>query len=155
MLQFVRPARSSWGLLGDNRLAGMDESGGRIHWPNRINFSIEGRTAGRHCAYLGITCCIPRLLESTWWGAVSVTEATWLARLPSTRSTKRVRQMPNDTANQIAQDNLTLPVCLKCRGRMSLTCTEEEYPGYKRQTFECPVCGGTMTQWASVSPASN
>jgi hypothetical protein len=30
VLQFVRPARSSWGLLADNRLAGMDESGGRI-----------------------------------------------------------------------------------------------------------------------------
>ena len=38
---------------------------------------------------------------------------------------------------------------------MLLTCTEEEYPGYKRQTFECSVCGGTMTQWAAVSSASN
>ena len=34
---------------------------------------------------------------------------------------------------------------------MLLTCTEEEYPGYKRQTFECSGCGGTMTQWAAVS----
>jgi|RhiMethySRZTD1v2_1073278.scaffolds.fasta_scaffold147418_2 hypothetical protein len=34
---------------------------------------------------------------------------------------------------------------------MSLKCTEEEYPGYKRRMFECPVCGETMTQWVSVS----
>jgi len=31
---------------------------------------------------------------------------------------------------------------------MSLTCVKEEYPGYKRRMFECPVCGDTMTQWA-------
>ena len=37
---------------------------------------------------------------------------------------------------------------------MLLTCTEEEYPGYKRQTFECSVCGGTMTQWAAVAGQS-
>jgi predicted RNA-binding Zn-ribbon protein involved in translation (DUF1610 family) len=34
---------------------------------------------------------------------------------------------------------------------MSLTCTNEEYPGYQRRVFECPVCGETMTQWAGVS----
>jgi hypothetical protein len=33
---------------------------------------------------------------------------------------------------------------------MLLTCTEEEYPGYKRQTFECSVCGGTMTLFRPV-----
>ena len=47
------------------------------------------------------------------------------------------------------------PLCLRCRGRMLLTCTEEQYPGYKRQAFECPACGGTMTQWAGVSSASD
>jgi hypothetical protein len=30
MLQLVRPACSSWGLLGDDWLARMDESGGRV-----------------------------------------------------------------------------------------------------------------------------
>jgi hypothetical protein len=33
---------------------------------------------------------------------------------------------------------------------MSLTCTEEEYPGYQRRMFECLVCGEIMTQWAGV-----
>jgi predicted RNA-binding Zn-ribbon protein involved in translation (DUF1610 family) len=32
---------------------------------------------------------------------------------------------------------------------MSLTCTKEEYPGYQKRMFECPVCGETMTQWAA------
>jgi hypothetical protein len=55
-----------------------------------------------------------------------------------------------------AQDNLVLPVCLRCRSApMSLTCTEEEYPGYKRRMFECLVCGATMTQWAGVLLASD
>src|SRR5262245_5671450 len=45
-------------------------------------------------------------------------------------------------------EHLRRPVCLRCRGaRTSLTCTEEEYPGYIRRMFECPVCGETMTQW--------
>jgi predicted RNA-binding Zn-ribbon protein involved in translation (DUF1610 family) len=38
---------------------------------------------------------------------------------------------------------------------MSLTYTNEEYPGYQRRVFECPVCGETMTQWAGVSRASS
>ena len=33
MLQLVRPARSRWGLLGDNRLARMNESSRRVRWP--------------------------------------------------------------------------------------------------------------------------
>ena len=41
--------------------------------------------------------------------------------------------------------------CLGCRVAMSLTRTEDEYPGYQRGMFECPVCGETMTQWAAVS----
>ena len=75
------------------------------------------------------------------------------ARFPLAPRTVRTC-MSNDVA-KIRQDDLILPVCLKCRGRMLLTCTEEEYPGYKRQTFECSVCGGTMTQWALVSPPSD
>jgi hypothetical protein len=31
MLQFVRPARTDWRLLGDGWLTRMNESGGRIH----------------------------------------------------------------------------------------------------------------------------
>jgi hypothetical protein len=38
---------------------------------------------------------------------------------------------------------------------MSLTCTEEEYPGYQRRMFECLVCGETMTQWAGDPLASD
>ena len=47
------------------------------------------------------------------------------------------------------QDNpIPLPMCLKCRAApMLVTCTEEEYPGYHRRMYECPVCGETMTQW--------
>jgi predicted RNA-binding Zn-ribbon protein involved in translation (DUF1610 family) len=37
---------------------------------------------------------------------------------------------------------------------MSLTFTEDLYPGYKRRMFECPVCGETMTQWAGVASES-
>jgi hypothetical protein len=65
--------------------------------------------------------------------------------------------MSNDTSNlgvreSAAQDDLIPPVCLRCRaGPMSLTCTKEEYPGYQRRMFECPVCGDTMTQWARVA----
>ena len=52
-------------------------------------------------------------------------------------------------------EHLTRPVCLRCRAaRMSLTRTEEEYPGYTRRMFECPVCGETMTQWGSVTSDS-
>jgi hypothetical protein len=50
------------------------------------------------------------------------------------------------------RDNLIDPLCL-CRAPMSLTHSEDECPGYQRQTFECPVCGGTMTQWKGVSSA--
>jgi hypothetical protein len=53
------------------------------------------------------------------------------------------------------QDNLIRPLCLGCRVAMSLTRTEDEYPGYQRGMFECPVCGETMTQWAPVSLASD
>jgi hypothetical protein len=50
----------------------------------------------------------------------------------------------------------THPVCLRCRTTaMSLTCTEELYPGYQRRMFECLVCGETMTQWAGVSLVSD
>jgi hypothetical protein len=52
------------------------------------------------------------------------------------------------------QDNRIHPLCL-CRAPMSLTRSEELYPGYQRRTFECPVCGDTMTQWAGVSLASD
>ena len=31
---------------------------------------------------------------------------------------------------------------------MRLTRVEDEYPGYQRRMFECPGCGGTMTEWA-------
>jgi hypothetical protein len=62
----------------------------------------------------------------------------------------RVRRVPQ--AHQAEpQDHLILPMCLRCRApAMSLTCTEEEYPGYQRRMFECLVCGETMTQWAGV-----
>jgi hypothetical protein len=33
MFQFMRPARANWGLLGDDWLARMDESGRRIDRP--------------------------------------------------------------------------------------------------------------------------
>jgi hypothetical protein len=33
MLQFMRPARPSWGLLGDDWLARMNETGRRVYWP--------------------------------------------------------------------------------------------------------------------------
>jgi len=50
------------------------------------------------------------------------------------------------------QDKVILPVCLWCRAAaMSLACSAEEYPGYKRRVFECLGCGETMTQWAGVS----
>jgi hypothetical protein len=50
-----------------------------------------------------------------------------------------------------SQENRIFPECLRCRAApMSLTCTEEEYPGYKRRMFECLICGDTMTQWAGV-----
>ena len=68
----------------------------------------------------------------------------------------RASGVPNDTANDpanaVAQDSLSLPICMKCRaGQMSLTHSEEAYPGYERRTFECPVCNQTMTQWAHAS----
>ena len=51
-----------------------------------------------------------------------------------------------------SQNYLTRPVCLSCRAApMSVTCTKEEYPGYQRRMFECPVCGDTMTQWIGAS----
>jgi hypothetical protein len=62
---------------------------------------------------------------------------------------------PNDKARSVAQDDLILPICARCGGRMLLTCTEEKYPGYSRQVFECPFCGGAMTRWAGVSSASD
>jgi hypothetical protein len=44
------------------------------------------------------------------------------------------------------------PACAKCGSpRMWLMRTEEQYPGYISRMFECPVCGETMTQWASDS----
>jgi transcription initiation factor IIE alpha subunit len=49
-------------------------------------------------------------------------------------------------------DNL---ICLRCRVAMSVTCASEEYPGYQRRVFECPICDETMTQWAGVSLASS
>jgi predicted RNA-binding Zn-ribbon protein involved in translation (DUF1610 family) len=52
-------------------------------------------------------------------------------------------------------EHLNRPLCLSCRAaRMSLTFTEELYPGYKRRMFECPVCGETMTQWAGIASES-
>jgi hypothetical protein len=45
--------------------------------------------------------------------------------------------------------------CVMCRAPMRLMGTEVQYPGYSRRLFECPVCGQSMTQWASVSPASD
>jgi hypothetical protein len=42
-------------------------------------------------------------------------------------------------------------LCHRCSAPMSLTSTEDEYPGYQRRMFECPICGGTMTQWAGDS----
>jgi len=42
---------------------------------------------------------------------------------------------------------------------MRLIRVEDEYPGYQRRMFECPGCGGTVTEWAgrnrpaSTSPA--
>jgi len=43
---------------------------------------------------------------------------------------------------------LAHPVCVKCGAPgMWLMGTEEQYPGYTRRLFECPLCGGTMTQW--------
>jgi hypothetical protein len=48
-------------------------------------------------------------------------------------------------------EHLSRPLCLRCRAaRMSLMHTEEEYPGYTRRMFECPICGETMTQWAGI-----
>jgi len=38
---------------------------------------------------------------------------------------------------------------------MSLVCIQEQYPGYTKRLFECPLCGGTMTQWAGASPPSD
>jgi len=38
---------------------------------------------------------------------------------------------------------------------MSVTHTEDEYPGYQRRTFACPVCSRTMTQWAGISRAAD
>ena len=61
---------------------------------------------------------------------------------------RRVSQTPEIDS----QDHL---ICLRCRAAMSLTYTNEEYPGYQRRVFECPVCGETMTQWAGVSRASS
>ena len=70
-------------------------------------------------------------------------------------ATVRVRRVPQ-THQADPQDHLILPLCLRCRApAMSLTCTEEEYPGYQRRMFECPVCADTMTQWAGVSLASH
>ena len=61
----------------------------------------------------------------------------------------RVRRVPQ-THQADPQDHLILPLCLRCReATMLLTCIQEEYPGYKKRMFECPVCGSTMTQWAS------
>jgi hypothetical protein len=33
MLEFMRPARANWGLLGDDWPARMNESGRRVDWP--------------------------------------------------------------------------------------------------------------------------
>jgi len=67
----------------------------------------------------------------------------------------RVRRVPQ-THQADPQDHLILPLCLRCRApAMSLTCTEEEYPGYERRMFECLVCGETMTQWAGDPLASD
>ena len=52
-------------------------------------------------------------------------------------------------------DSLDNLICLRCRVAMSVTCASEEYPGYQRRVFECPVCGKTITQWAGVSLASS
>ena len=68
-----------------------------------------------------------------------------------------IRRMiqPNDTSKTLAQDDLIVPVCARCGGRMLLTCSVEEYPGYNRQVFECSLCGGAMTRWAGASSASD
>ena len=50
------------------------------------------------------------------------------------------------------QEHSINPACAKCGSpRMWLMRTEEQYPGYISRMFECPVCGETMTQWASDS----
>jgi hypothetical protein len=47
------------------------------------------------------------------------------------------------------------PACVRCGARMRLRGTEEQYPGYTRRLFECPLCGETMAQWAGVSRSDN
>ena len=46
-----------------------------------------------------------------------------------------------------ALDEFKNPSCLKCNSPMRLTSVEDEYPGYQRRMFECPACGGTVTEW--------
>src|SRR5215831_9456590 len=55
--------------------------------------------------------------------------------------------MPQPHQN-VSLDDLSRPVCLKCGAPMSLLDSEDEYPGYRRRMFKCPICGATMTQWA-------
>ena len=44
VLQLVHPARTSWGLLGDDWLARMNENGARVDWPGaRARLSLFGR----------------------------------------------------------------------------------------------------------------
>jgi hypothetical protein len=45
-------------------------------------------------------------------------------------------------------------ICLKCGAGMALKHSGEEYPGYHRRAFECPVCGNATIQWAGVPQSS-
>src|SRR5262245_18338478 len=66
----------------------------------------------------------------------------------------RGRRVPQ-THQTNPQDHPIRSMCLRCRESMSLTSTEDVYPGYQRRTFKCPICGDTTTEWAGVSQASD
>jgi hypothetical protein len=48
-------------------------------------------------------------------------------------------------------DEIIHPLCARCHAPMWLTRVEDEYPGYKRRTFECQACSTTMTEWTCTA----
>src|SRR6476620_416221 len=75
VLQLVRPARSSWGLFGDDWLAGMDESSRRFRWP-------AARTTQYHAANIGLANRKKKVALETPFGWPLFTELSTLT-LPS------------------------------------------------------------------------
>lgn len=47
---------------------------------------------------------------------------------------------------------IPLPECKMCGGRMSFSCGEESEPGFEIQTFECMRCHSVGQMMAAIRP---